>query len=124
MPLWVHRTTFQVLGSTAEADLPEAVANYVEEPDLSAVASWDSKYWELAGDVFSLADQATRDAIDAAELTAESDLIADQLDATQTIMRAFSLVVLDELNTLRAQHSLPDRTAEQLKTAVRGKLDG
>jgi hypothetical protein len=38
------------------------------------------------------------------------------------ILRAFALVVLDEINILRAQHSLSARTAEQLRTAIKNKL--
>ena len=49
------------------------------------------------------------------------DKIVSELE-TMKIMRAFSLVMLDEINILRQQHSLPDRTAAQLKAAVRAKL--
>lgn len=38
------------------------------------------------------------------------------------IVKAFALVVLDEINLLRAQHALAARTPSQLKTAVRNKL--
>ena len=38
------------------------------------------------------------------------------------LLRAALLVVLDELNSLRAQHSLPARTPEQLRTAIKNKL--
>jgi len=49
------------------------------------------------------------------------DAIVAELD-TMKIMRAFSLVMLDEINILRQQHSLPDRTVAQLKAAVRAKV--
>lgn len=123
MPRWAHRTTFQVLNSIAEANLPEPVGNYVEEPNLSAVQSFARKYWQLIGDVFSVVDQATRDAIDAADLAASRDSIADDIDRVESYSRAFALVVLDEINLLRAEHALAPRTAAQLKTAVRNKLD-
>lgn len=38
------------------------------------------------------------------------------------VLKAFALVVLDEINILRAQHSLAARTAAQLKTAIINKL--
>ncbi len=123
MPRWAHRTTFAVLTSVAEADLPEPVANYVEEPDLSSVAGQPSKYWLLSGDLFSLADQAARDAVDAALLVQRRDNIADQIDLAESYARAFALVVLDEINVLRTTAGLSVRTAAQLKTALRARLD-
>lgn len=38
------------------------------------------------------------------------------------ILKAFALVVLDEVNLLRSQHGLAPRTTEQLRTAVKNKL--
>ena len=122
MGRWVHRTTKQLLESVSPASLSEPVANYISEPDLSAVSGFVSKYWTITGDVISLLDQAARDAVDAAEDTAQLDEIADELTQTRTITRAFAEVVLDEINLLRAQHSLPARTLTQLRNAVRSKL--
>ncbi len=122
MPTYLHRTDKTLLTSVAEADLAEAVANYILEPDLSAVTGQPVKYWEISGDTVSLADQSTRDAIDAAELSDSYDSIADEMDVLESITRAAMLVVLDEVNVLRAQHGLADRTAVQFKTAIRNKL--
>ena len=122
MPLYIHRSTFQRLPSTSPASLPEPEANYVMDPDESAIAGWPSKYWILTGDIFTLMDQAARDAVDAAEDIARLDNIADELDQTQSIMKAFAEVVLDEINILRGEHALTPRTLAQLKAAVRGKL--
>ena len=91
---------------------------------MSAVISQPIKYWSLSGDIFSLVDQATRDSIDADILTALRDTLADEIDRLETFMRAFALIVLDEINTLRSEHGLPLRTASQLKTALRSKMDG
>ncbi|KKM24245.1 hypothetical protein LCGC14_1607060 [marine sediment metagenome] len=98
MPAWLHRTNKTVLRSIASADLPEAIANYIEEPDLSAVVGQPARYWIVAGDTVSLADQATRDAIDTAALSAVRDVLADEIDTVETFSRAFALVVLDEFN--------------------------
>ena len=38
------------------------------------------------------------------------------------VMKAFALVILDEINILRDQHGLALRTEAQLRTAVKGKL--
>lgn len=147
MPNWVHRTTKQFLRSVPSAELPEALANYIEEPDLSAVTGQPAKYWVITGDTISLADQATRDAIDAAELAAQRDAIADQLQQLQTVTRAFAEVVMDEFNRHSARingildaidnasnlagvksdvaaiQNIPDRTLQDLRDAVRAKLD-
>lgn len=45
--------------------------------------------------------------------------IEAQFDAT---LKAFALVMLDEINTLRTAASLPVRTVAQLKTAIKNKL--
>jgi hypothetical protein len=97
-------------------------AEWILEPDLSAVVGQPARYWDITGDVVSLMDQAARDAVDAQLLSDRRDNTADLLDGVENINRAFALVVLDEINTLRAQHSLPDRTIAQLKTALRNKL--
>lgn len=124
MPKWLHRTTKQYLKSIASADLPEAQANYIEEPDLSAVEGQPVKYWNISGDTVSLLDQASRDAVDAAELSAQRDATADEIDTPESYSKAFALVVLDEINLLRSNAGLSTRTAQHLKTAVRNKLDG
>lgn len=65
--------------------------------------------------------QATKNAAKAAGASERSDLDA-KLDK---LTRAFALVVLDELNTIRANvtsaTNLPARTAAQLKAAVAAK---
>ena len=38
------------------------------------------------------------------------------------VFKAFAAVILDEINILRQQHSLPDRTAAQVETAIKAKL--
>ena len=147
MPAWLHRTSKQVLRSVASADLLEAIANYIEEPDLSAVAGQPVKYWVITGDTVSLVNQATRDAIDAAELVALRDSLADEIDAVETYTRAFALVILDEFNAtaskineilgaidasnnvaqiksnIAAITNRPTRTAAQLKDDVRNRAD-
>jgi hypothetical protein len=41
----------------------------------------------------------------------------------QKLLKAFALVVLDEINVLRQQHGLPVRTTAQLKAAVKARYD-
>ena len=146
MPLYVHRTTKQVLPSTSPAALTEPEANYIKDPDLSAVAGFSSIYWIITGDIVSLMTQAERDAVDAAQLTANRDSTAAQLDQLEGVFRAFALALLDELNrhssrvtaildaidgannlagvktAIAAIPDLPQRTVAQLKAAIRNKL--
>lgn len=42
----------------------------------------------------------------------------------QRILKAFALVVLDEINILRGAAALPPRTTEQLRQAIKLKLQG
>lgn len=39
------------------------------------------------------------------------------------VLKAIVLVLRDEINLLRAQHGLPDRTNEQIITALTAKYD-
>lgn len=116
----LHRTTKQYFQSVNTPDYP--TIDWIINPDLSAVTGFDSKYWIITGDVVTLMSQAERDAVDAADLEAARDGIVNILDGTEEILRAFASVMVDEINILRANHSLPDRTLAQLKTAIRNKM--
>jgi len=58
------------------------------------------------------------------ELDVEADNAADNIFVRDKTMKAFALVLLDEINGLRAQHSLADRTVAQLRNAVSTKRRG
>lgn len=121
MPDYIHRITFSRLKSVASADLPESVDNYIEYPDLTAVDGFPVYYWVITGDIVSLMSQVDRDAVDLAKSEADKDSTADTIDA-DPYLRAFALVMLDEINLLRTNAGLSTRTALQIKTAVRSKL--
>ncbi len=122
----LHRTTKEYLPSVSENETDFPQADWIWEPDISAVAGWDSKYWIITGDVVTLMDQAARDAVDAAEaaaaLTADREDNKNRLD-DERVLSALAIVVKDEINILRAQHSLADRTTAQLKTAIKNEVD-
>ena len=119
---FLHRTTKQHLRSIPPDELPEPRANYIENPNLSAVSGQPLKYWTIIGDAIILKDAIARASVDAAILEAQRDTVTAQLDQTEDVLRAFMLVVLDQFNTLRALHGLPNATPAQLRNAVRGKL--
>jgi hypothetical protein len=50
-----------------------------------------------------------------------SDLL-DNVNSNEALIRALAFVVLDEINLLRAEHSLASRTPAQLRTAIKAKL--
>lgn len=116
----LNRTTKQYLESVNTPDFNPV--DWIINPDLSQVTGFPSKYWSISGDTVSLLSQAERDALDLSELEVSRDQIVDQLDDLEDILRAFAQVVMDEINILRQQHTLPDRTLEQLKTAIRNKM--
>ena len=51
-----------------------------------------------------------------------SDLL-DKVNDSEALLRALVLVMVDEINILRAEHSLADRTAVQVRTAIKNKLN-
>ena len=127
---WVNRASPATMAARFPADTPfvdgsgNAVSNtdWIFKPDLSAVVGFMSKYWIITGDAVTLMTPGERAAVDVAETDSLRDTVVDQLDQVEGILRAFMLVVLDEINALRATHSLSARTVAQLKTAIRNKL--
>jgi len=129
---WLRRSDKQFHQNASAADMSaiyggdfSAYANdatWLYDPDMTAVAGQPAKYWVVTGDVVSLMDQAEMDAVDAALLVAQRDAAAAELDQVENILRAFMLIVIDELNILRSNDGLADRTTAQLKSAIRSRL--
>lgn len=102
------------------------VGYYWIDPDLSAVLPEPYKYWQEIAGVFSLVDQAARDVIDVAENAAE--IAAEKGNnkrkfAKDKVLLAFIKILIKELNTLRAEHSLNPRTLAQLKAAIESEIE-
>ncbi len=115
----LNRTTKQYLTSGNTPDYP--LVDWIHSPNLSAVSGFDSKYWVIIGDSVTLMTQSERDAVDLSESESTKDNIAGMIDS-DPYSKAFALVMLDEINILRSEHGLGNRTKPQLKTAVRSKL--
>jgi len=68
-----------------------------------------------------------REENDLSQKRQEAKAVLDGTDAYKTAMpraiRAFVLLVLQEINTLRALHSLPEYSVEQMKNAIKNKVD-
>lgn len=120
---YVHRTTKSYLRSVSPNALPEPLANYIEEPDLSNVVGIPSMYWIIDGDTISEMSQGEKDAVDAAIISASRDAeIQAEIDNLESVMRQLTILMIDEINILRAEHALPDRTFAQVKTQLRSSL--
>lgn len=111
--------------SVNSPDFP--TSEWIINPDLSAVQGFDTIYWDINGDNVTLADFATRQARDAeiaaATAVAESQSQKERFD-NEEVLRAVVKLLIEELNILRALHSLPPRTAAQARTAIRNAIDG
>ena len=116
----LNRTTKVFLKSANTPLFP--VTEWIINPDMAAVAGFDSRYWRILGDTVTLMLPSERAVVDARAVSDTRDEVAAGLDSLESITRAFALVVLDEINTLRATHNLVPRTIQQLKAAVRRKL--
>lgn len=140
----LNRTNKRLIRSVNTPDYP--VAEWIINPDMSAVEGQSKKYWVITGDVVTLADQSTRDAIDAALLSTQRDGTAAQVDQVEDVLRASLLSILDELNTksdkmnetldaidaasnfsqmktnIAAINDAPQRNISQMKTVIRNKL--
>jgi hypothetical protein len=133
---YVHRTTKQYLQSVSPNDLPEPLANYIEDPDLSAVEGVPNRYWVITGDVISEMDQAAKDVVDAQILSDSRDAaIQAEIDELESVLRQLTKLIVDELNILRQQFNdttaesaqltdtaFADRTLTQVRTQLRGDL--
>lgn len=120
---YVHRTTKQYLQSYSPNDLPEPLANYIESPDLSNVVGVPTKYWVITGDVITEMSQPEKDAVDAALLSAGRDaVIQREIDDLESVMRQLVKLMVSEINILRQQHALADRTLAQVRTQLRDDL--
>lgn len=120
---FLHRTTKQYFKSISNVDLLEPLANYISQPDMSAVEGVPSQYWIITGDIVSEMSQAEKDAIDTQRLNDNRDSeMQGQVDNLESVLRQVVKLMVSEINILRQQHSLPDRAFAQLKTQIRNGL--
>ena len=103
---------------------------YILDPDLSAVEGFPRKYWIVGvnpDQTITLMDQAARDAVDAVAATAALDADRESNKArfnTEKVLKALALVIVDEINLLRAEHGFAARTSTQVIAAVETKIEG
>lgn len=133
---FLHRTTKQYLQSMSPNELLEPLANYIEEPDLSAVVGVPNQYWVITGDVVTEMSQGQKDALDAANLSDSRDAVIEgEIDNLEAVDRQMVQLLLRELNIIRQQintttaesadltnTALADRTLAQAKAQMRSDL--
>lgn len=136
MGIYLHRITKQLLISVSPNSLTEPLANYIDDPDLLAVAGIPSIYWIITGDIITEMSQGEKDAVDAVILsTARDDAIQADIDNLESVMRQLTQMMLREINILRQQFNtttaesnqltdtaLADRTLAQAKSQLRSDL--
>jgi hypothetical protein len=115
--------------------------DYVVAPDLSLLATFTAdghfdtyivprRYWKhVAGNIVEYT-QAEKDAQDAAQDAAHDASVRSSAKSGLTgfhsepmLLRAFADVIKDEINILRAEHSLAARTLQQLRNAIDSRID-
>lgn len=141
----LNRTTKQYLPSVNTPDYP--TAQWIINPDLSAVVGFSSRYWIITGDVVTLMNQAQRDALDAQLLAASRDATVNSIDAVGSFDRAQTQALQQELNSVTAKLNAildaidgagtfaamkpaiaaiadyPQRTLAQWKTQIRARME-
>ncbi len=123
----LNRTTGQFLKSVNTPDFD--VADWIINPDLSAVTGQPPKYWIIdppASDTVRLATGGEQTTIDDAIATAKSDsqkAVAKNNVDVERVVRALVELLPSEFNILRTLHSLPDRTEAQVNAALKANID-
>ena len=90
-------------------------------PDLSVLNGVPTLYWKCSGGGVVEMTQPEKDAVDASIVTQGNN--ATKAVFTRKEWIAFIEILINEINTLRAEHGLAPRTKQQLKTAIENKID-
>ncbi len=102
------------------------VANILISPQFPSGWQTKIKYLKRAANAVVEMAQAEKDIIDQWEAEQQAQKEEEAKDLTisfDRLLKAFALVVLDEINLLRTKAGLAERTIEQLKNAVKVKYE-
>ena len=125
MPNILNRATKAYRRSVSEAAFN--LADWVVDPDLSAVAGHPSKHWVINGDdTISLMTPAERAAVDDAEAQASTDADRAQQKGRmdeERLLKALALYFAEQINILRALEALPALTAADVRDGIKAKVD-
>ncbi len=122
---FINKTTFQIKRSVHDPDMKDQ-PDWVELSDME-IPECEFKYlkWsdskniveEMTSGEKVLVDQAIADSI---TLLQEN---AKDIDSMEKLTKSLALVLLDEINELRVNAGLQERTITQLKNAVKVKYE-
>lgn len=127
MPDYVHTTTLDLYRS----QWPQPAGTVeLTRAEYNAASAIPPQYRKWSGSAVKEMTQAEKDAVDAALEAARRAALRTEADANLSvnrddrslIIRALAKTILDEINILRAQHSLTPRTFSQMVTAVQNKI--
>lgn len=122
---YLDRTTKDYLKSVSPASLSKPLADYISEPDLSAVMGHPAKHWTITGDVVSLMPQGERDTVDAAEAQAATDADRAAQRArmdNERLLKAMAVYFAKQLNKLD-DGTFTRLTATAVKTGIKDEVD-
>jgi hypothetical protein len=74
-------------------------------------------------DAILLEEQTASDTAQDLSLRTGAKGYMDDLESQGLVLRALAETLIEEINTLRAEHSLAPRTLIQLKTSIKSKID-
>jgi len=102
------------------------IEHYWHDPDLTDVIDVNPIYWkEVDGDFSEMdsTEKINKDIeIETAIINSDKHYAKREID-NNDVLKAFAWVLVNEINTLRAQHGLNPRTLQQLVDAIKNKLD-
>jgi hypothetical protein len=113
----VNRTTAKVIYSVNTPDYPPA--EWLINPDLSALSNVPQKYWKVASDSVVEMTAQEKSAVDAALLAARRD----QIEA-KTTDEAFKAVLAALVKVVNLRLPVGSKiTASELRTAIRAEIE-
>jgi len=114
----LHRTTKRYLRSVNTPDFP--VAEWIINPDLSAVQGLHPRYWKIVGDTVTPMPQAERDVVNNDRRSQMHDRSMQGLDDT---FEVWSMAILELLSEINKDRPLGRQISEtEFKAAVRARL--
>lgn len=116
---FLHRTTKRYHESVPPNELPEPIANYIEQPDLTAVNGVPIRYWIIEGDTVSEMSNAEKATVDEDILESSRDGSLQEIDALESTLRQIVRMTIREINILRGLHGLPPITLAQVRNQLR-----
>lgn len=119
----LSRTTKQYIKSVHTPNYP--ISDWIYSPDLSAITGFSSIYWTITGDSVTLMSESERNTVDegraAQALELERTEQKNRVDS-EKLIRAMAVVIMNEINLLRSEHSLASRSISQFRTAIKNQI--